>query len=56
MFDIDRQPLITKVRCQECRAVLTVDSDHRPTIARSVAEFERRHHCRPAAGQATKEI
>jgi hypothetical protein len=51
MFDIDRAPLITEIRCQNCRATLTVDSDHRPTIERSIAEFEKRHHCRISGGQ-----
>jgi hypothetical protein len=44
MFDINRQPLITEVRCRECRAILTVDSDHHPTIERSIAKFQARHH------------
>lgn len=46
MYDVDRTALGATVRCQACPATLTVDSDHGPTIERSIKAFERRHHCR----------
>ena len=46
MFDVDRQTLIMEVRCLDCRASLTVNSDDQTIIQRSIAEFKRRHYCR----------
>lgn len=46
MFNVSRDPLGATVHCQECQASLTVDSDHKPTVEKSIATFERRHHCR----------
>jgi hypothetical protein len=45
MFEIDRQPLITKVRCSECRASIEINSDTRRLIEKSVTEFQKRHQC-----------
>ena len=45
MFEINRRPMITEVRCRECRAALEINTDHRPLIARSIAYFERHHEC-----------
>ena len=47
MFNIDRGALGATVRCQDCPATLTVDSDHKQTVDRSIKAFEARHHCRP---------
>jgi len=47
MFEINRQPLITEVRCRECRASIEVNSDSRRAVEKSVTEFQKRHHCRP---------
>lgn len=47
MFDINRTPLSAEIRCRDCRAALTVNSDDRRTIDRSITQFEKNHHCRP---------
>jgi hypothetical protein len=48
MFDVNRQPMITEIRCCQCRASMAVNSDDRRTIDRSITDFQRRHHCRSA--------
>ena len=46
MFDVKSLVMTTEVRCQSCRASLTIESDSRPLITRTVAKFEEQHHCR----------
>ena len=55
MFEILRQPLITEVRCQECRASIEVNSDSRRQVEKSVTKFQKRHHCHPVAEQTNLE-
>ena len=52
MFEIIRQTMSAEVRCRNCHAALTIDSDHRSTIDRSIAAFERRHTCRDSKQQS----
>jgi len=54
MFEINRQPLITEVRCRECRASIEVNSDSRRLVEKSLTEFQKRHHCRPAESEKPK--
>ena len=52
MFDINRQPLITEIRCQSCRASLTIESDSIRMVERSTAAYVRKHRCRKTAYQS----
>jgi len=51
MYEINRQPMITQVRCQECCASIEVNSDSRRQVEKSVTEFQKRHRCRPAESE-----
>jgi len=46
MFEISRQALVTEIRCRECPATMTIESDSHPVINRSISDFTRRHQCR----------
>jgi hypothetical protein len=52
MFDIERQPLITEVRCQSCHATLTIESDSSRMVERTTAAYVRKHRCRIIADQS----
>lgn len=45
MFDIDRGPLGASIRCRDCRAKLTIDSDYQPMIKRAIADYVKQHRC-----------
>lgn len=46
MFEITRQPLITEIRCSQCTASMTIESDNQTLINRSIKIYERCHTCR----------
>lgn len=46
MFDIERLGLITAIRCRNCPASLTIESDSHVLITRRVADYQKRHRCR----------
>lgn len=46
MFEINRQPLTTEIRCSKCRASLEVNSDSKRLTMRKVIDFQLKHLCR----------
>lgn len=46
MYEVNRQPLITEVRCQKCHASMEVNTDSRRMVEKSITEFQKHHHCR----------
>jgi len=55
MFEINRRPMITEIRCGHCYAAMEINTDHKRLIERSIAEFERRHICRNTENHAAIE-
>lgn len=55
MFDIDRQPLVTTIRCHECPASMTIETDSRSQVDQAIADYELRHRCRQTASAAEGE-
>ena len=43
---VSRQALCTEIRCECCRASLTIETDSRRAAERSLARFRKHHHCR----------
>lgn len=55
MIDVDRRGLITTVSCRNCRASMTIETDHPELSDRSVSTFESRHRCRPSLETEAKQ-
>lgn len=45
-FEIDHQPMVTEIRCGNCHASVTVNTDSATLIHRKLDMFQRFHTCR----------
>lgn len=55
MFDVFRTPLVATIRCRDCQASLTVESDDQAAIEKSIKTYERGHRCRLASREGKRE-